>query len=42
MVTSRIGSIIVEPVCKKFKIVKYVEYKDYVNVCKKDEKFWLY
>lgn len=38
MVISRVGSIIIEPVCMKFKIVKYAQYKDYVNACKKDEK----
>lgn len=38
MVISRIGSIIVEPVCKKCKIVQYAQYKDYVNASKKDEK----
>ena len=38
MVISRMGSIIVEPVCKKCKIVQYTQYKDYVNASKKDEK----
>ena len=43
MVISRIGSIIVEHVCKKCKIVQYAQYKDYVNARKKDERIlvWL-
>lgn len=38
MVISRVGSVIVEPTCEKFNIVKYAQYKDYVYASKKDEK----
>lgn len=31
MVLSRIGSIIIEPVMKKIKIIKYAPYQDYVK-----------
>lgn len=37
MILSRIGSIIIEPVCKKIKWIKYADYKDYINASKKDE-----
>lgn len=38
MLISRIGSVIVEPICKKLKIVRYAPYKDFVYASKKDEK----
>ncbi|MBD5149985.1 MAG: hypothetical protein HDT18_06355 [Oscillibacter sp.] len=38
MIVSRIGSVIVEPLCKKVKLVKYADYGDYVRASKKDKK----
>lgn len=38
MVVSRIGSLIIEPICKKTRIVKYFNYNDYMIACRKDEK----
>lgn len=38
MVVSRIGSVIVEPICKKIKWVRYAEYTKYIDAVKKDEK----
>lgn len=38
MIVSRIGSVIVEPLCKKIKLVKYADYGDYVRASKKDKK----
>ncbi len=38
MIVNRIGSVIVEPLCKKAKLVKYADYGDYIKASKKDEK----
>ncbi|EOR19978.1 hypothetical protein A500_19239 [Clostridium sartagoforme AAU1] len=38
MVISRVGSVIIEPVLKKVKYVKFAEYKDFVKASKKDSK----
>jgi hypothetical protein len=38
MVISRIGSIIIEPLYKKFKIVTFVEYKYFIKACETDPK----
>ena len=36
MIASRIGSIIIEPICKIIKFVQYAEYKDYLDAIKID------
>lgn len=36
MILSRIGSIVVEPLLKKFKIIQYMPYPDYVTASKID------
>lgn len=38
MVVSRIGSVVVEPLCKKIKWVKYASYGEYLKASKKDVK----
>lgn len=38
MIISRIGSVIVEPICKKFKVVKFAPYKEFINASLKDDK----
>jgi hypothetical protein len=38
MVISRIGSIIVEPICKKINFVKFAEYGEFLKASKKDDK----
>lgn len=38
MIISRIGSIVIEPICKKIKFVTYSDYKDYISACKNDVK----
>ena len=38
LVISRLGSVVVEPLLKKVKLVKFVEYSDFVRVCKTDDK----
>lgn len=38
MVISRIGSIVIEPICKKIKFVNYASYCLYVDAEKKDKK----
>lgn len=38
MVVSRIGSIIIEPICKKIKLLSYADYKSYLVACKNDAK----
>ncbi len=38
MIINRIGSVLVEPICKKLKIVKYAEYNKYLDAIKIDEK----
>lgn len=38
LIISRLGSLIIEPIFKKCKIVKYASYSDYLKVLKKDNK----
>jgi len=38
LVISRIGSLVVEPIFKKFEFVKFAEYKDFVIASKSDSK----
>lgn len=38
VIISRFGSIILEPVCKKLKIVKYASYSNFLDAEKKDGK----
>lgn len=38
MIISRFGSLIVEPVFKRLKIISYEDYSDFVKASKKDEK----
>lgn len=38
LVISRIGSIIIEPILKKFNFIRYSDYNDFVNASKKDPK----
>lgn len=41
MTISRFGSIIIEPILKEAKFLKFRDYKHYVNACKKDSKIEL-
>lgn len=41
MIISRFGSIIIEPLLKKVKFLKFREYKDYISASKQDEKIEL-
>lgn len=41
MIISRIGSLIIEPLLLKSKLIKFSEYEDYVEACKKDDKIEL-
>ncbi|RMC93019.1 hypothetical protein D9O40_18245 [Clostridium autoethanogenum] len=38
MIISRIGSVIVEPVCKKIKLIEFAPYKEFIKACLKDDK----
>lgn len=38
LIVGRIGSTVVEPLCKKVKLVKYADYSDYIDASKKDKK----
>lgn len=38
LIVSRFGSLIIEPLLKKFKFLKFAEYKDFVKASAKDEK----
>lgn len=38
LVISRIGSLVIEPIMKRFKFVKFAEYKDFVVASKSDSK----
>lgn len=38
MVVSRIGSLIIEPICKKMKFVVYANYESFLEACKLDAK----
>jgi hypothetical protein len=42
LVISRIGSIILEPFYKKIKLVKFSDYKDFIDASKNDEKVELF
>lgn len=37
VVISRIGSVIIEPICKKIKLVKYCSHADYIIASKNDD-----
>ncbi|MCB1777031.1 MAG: hypothetical protein KDI50_06320 [Candidatus Competibacteraceae bacterium] len=37
MIISRIGSILIEPILKKIRFVKFSSYQDYISASKKDE-----
>jgi hypothetical protein len=41
MTISRFGSVIIEPVLRKAKFLKFREYKDFISASKKDEKIEL-
>lgn len=41
MVISRIGSIVIEPLLKKSRIIRFADYEKYVIAAKKDEKIEL-
>ncbi len=41
MVISRFGSIVIEPILKKVKILQFKDYQNYVNASKKDSKIEL-
>ena len=41
MTISRFGSVIIEPLFKKIRFLKFKEYKDYVHASKKDSKIEL-
>src|SRR5262245_29525169 len=38
LVISRLGSLILEPVMKKAKFVRFAPYRDYISACAKDAK----
>lgn len=38
LIVSRVGSLFVEPVLKKFRFVKFAEYREYVQASKVDQK----
>ena len=38
MIISRIGSVIVEPICKRIKWIEFTNYRNFVVASKKDEK----
>lgn len=38
LVISRVGSVIVEPICRKCKWVKFADYDQYISASKKDSK----
>src|SRR5690554_4590353 len=38
LVISRIGSLIVEPIFKKMKFLKFAEYSEFITACEKDPK----
>ena len=42
MIISRFGSVIIEPILKKIKFLKFREYNRYVNASKKDPKLELF
>jgi len=38
LVVGRFGSLIIEPLLKKIKILKFSDYKDFISACNKDPK----
>ena len=38
MIVSRVGSLIIEPICKKINWVKFADYRSFVRTGRKDEK----
>jgi hypothetical protein len=42
LVVSRIGSVVIEPIFKKIKFVKFSEYKDFIAASKNDSKIDLF
>lgn len=36
LIVSRLGSLVIEPICKKLKIVKFAAYEEYAIACQKD------
>ena len=38
LVISRVGSLVIEPALKKFRVVRFVDYRDFVAASKQDEK----
>ena len=38
LVISRVGSLIVEPIFKKLKILKFAEYSEFITACENDSK----
>lgn len=42
LVISRFGSLVIEPLLKRFSFLKFAEYKDFVAASKKDEKVELF
>lgn len=42
LVISRIGSLIIEPIFRKIKLVKFSEYKDFIDATKADNKVELF
>jgi hypothetical protein len=42
MVISRFGSVVIEPILKKIKFLKFADYKDFVIASQKDDKIELF
>lgn len=42
LVISRLGSLIIEPILKKWKIVKFSDYGDFIDASKEDDKIILF
>jgi hypothetical protein len=42
LVISRFGSLVIEPILKKLGIIKFSDYKDYLNACLDDNKIELF
>lgn len=42
LIISRIGSIVIEPILRKFRIVKFSDYSRFVSASKKDDKIELF
>ena len=41
LVISRFGSLIIEPILRRFKFLKFADYEDFIKASKKDEKIEL-